>query len=778
MATRSFDQALRLSPKDSKTQLLALNNLVDTFGLTFEWTGETEALDIAVSRHRDLAALEISNAIEWADILTNFGNILLHAYDRYSRREFAYEALQAFSKALGKYPKDHIDVAATQSLLCSTPTEIYRDSEAEQKKEEDIQKAIEYGFLSVEEEPVAGVSRVPLRRHVLSEAFLVKWDKDGRCNDGDLTEAIHHSEMGLDATLSNDPDRAYYLVHHSNLLILKTFQDGVEDCPSSFDEPLELLKETVSLPNRLALLQVTAARKAIEILGKQGRWKEAKSLGLDAMELLPMICGRYLRLHDQQQAISHTSGFAAEICSLLLKVGEPEEALRQLEAGRAMLLWFAMDNSDEVSALAASPRHRDLANEFTDAKSKLRIPPHLQGSPLGELKLRQRWEAEAHLSGCLGKIREINGYHDFLSEPSMDRMKSCSQGGPIVVVNISYISSDAIIVNGSSIRAISLPSLQLEKAIAFGAEMISSFSLLDFPVQRAAKVLSRKVPKQLAQPSSSSFPDWLWTHCVRPIFDEINIFDVSQGERKPPRMWWIGSGAAAGFPFHAAASGSEPGRDALSLSIPSYTPSIKALLRAKERSSRSRPLANEGGGLKLDLTVITMETTPGGHADLPAAKAESSIVRKVAERRWNCANLPQPTARLALEAIAKSDVIHFACHSVADMADPSQSHLVLEKPSEKANAKDVDKLSLSQLLALERAPKAWIAFLSACSLWKVEDEIGVDVARAFYENVIDVEAHADKDIGVAAALREAVMKMRVKDPSSWSKWAAYIHSGA
>ncbi|RYP43481.1 hypothetical protein DL768_009898 [Monosporascus sp. mg162] len=401
------------------------------------------------------------------------------------------------------------------------------------------------------------------------------------------------------------------------------------------------------------------------------------------MGLLPLACGRYLSLQDQQQAISQTSGLAAEICSLLLQIDEPDEALRQLEAGRAMLLGLAMDNNNEVLAL-------------------------------GEVKLRERRAAEADFTKCLHKIRNIDGHRDFLREPSVDHLKSCSKEGPVVIVNISYIRSDAIVLVDSSIRVVPLSDLQLQKGVDFGIQLISGFSIVDFPVKRAIEVLSKKVPKQSGR-ASSGFLNWLWAYCVRPVFDELRDCNAMSGDGKMPRIWWIGSGAAAGFPFHAAASESEPDQDALSLSISSYTPSIKALLHARQRSTRSRILRSQSDQAKLDLTIITMETSPGGHAPLPAVRKEKEVVINLTKGKWNCTELPQPTASLALQAITKCDIIHFACHGVADRGDPSQTHLVLEKPAENGNAKEVDKLTVPQLLALEGLHKARIAFLSACT---------------------------------------------------------------
>ncbi|KAF3760520.1 hypothetical protein M406DRAFT_225980, partial [Cryphonectria parasitica EP155] len=816
-AARLFEEAVTLSLEGSKSRLISLSNLADALGLRFEWTGEMEALDIAVSRYRTLASLENTNATEWAVSLQNLGNILLHAYGCHLRGELLDEAVEALERALAKYPKGHTESVVTHSLLCNALA--IRSWQPNRKPE--ILLAIDHGekaaLLAGPDHPHGAHLR-----HILSQAYLNKWDAGGCQDDQDLVKAFDHSEQCLRLAPPDAQDRALYLLCHGNLLAAQILGKDPEigriAVPPAFAEPLRNYKEAVESPNGLPLLRIRAARKAIRILGGLDRWEEAVPVGREAMRLLSLACGRYLSLQDQQQVISETSGLASEICSLMLQVGKAEEALQQLEAGRAMLLGFAMEKSDEATALKATDK--DLAKELEDIKAKLRISPDLQGRRLGEIKLRERRAAEVDLKNCLDKIRSLPGHQDFLLEPPLDHMKSCSKDGAVVLVNISYMRSDAIILVDEGIRVVPLSKLQLEKAVDFGVKLIAGFSTVDFPVKRAYEVLSRKVPKQPSrQDASSDFLSWLWDSCVQPIFNELRKCGAvkTADDKLPldplPRIWWIGSGLAAGFPFHAAAA-SESGQDALCLSVSSYAPSIKALLHARQRSAQSQALRSASHQTRLHMTVITMETTPGGHAPLPGVKEEKEVVmdlaKALAKEKLKCTDLPQPNVACALEAIAKSDIVHFACHGEADRRDPSQSHLVLEKPcAEDKTSKEVDKLTVSHFLAQDNLQKVWIAFLSACttasmgsfrlgdeglhtsgalqiagfshvigSLWKVEDEVGVHIARVFYTSLFGVEKDALDDRVVAVALREAVMKTRERYPSSWTKWAAYIHSGA
>lgn len=801
-ATGLFQDAIELSSEHGRIRGLALSNLADALASRFDLTGETEALDIAVAKYRAAANQLNPHVLKSADNLQNLGSILISAYRRHLEDEYLDEAVDVLNRALLRYPSGHVDIGFTHSLLCEAL--VNKHEHVEPGRRETIQSAIDHGTKSI---LLAGQNDPRMHRlqQTLARAYQTKWEGD-RGEKADLEKAIEMSRKCLDVTPQDSSDRARLLGWLGGLLVAQIFDTNPDADASTFTEPLGLFTEAVNSPNGSPIMRIKAAQQAVRILTQKHRWEEAKPIGLAAMQLLPRVCGRYQSLQDQQQVVSQTSGLASEVCSLLIQLGEPDEALAQLEAGRAMILGFAMDNADEVSALQETDK--GLAKEFLDIRGKLHIPSDLQGSRLGEVRLRERRAAEADLVNCLEKIRNLDGHQDFLREPPIDHLKSCTKEGIVVMVNISYLRSDAIILVDSRTLVVSLSGLEPQKIVEFGVQLIAGFFTVDFPVKRAIQIVSKKVPKQARQPSAG-FASWLWDNCVRPVFDELRRYGAMPSNGEPPRIWWIGSGGAAGFPFHAAASEADPDQDALSLSVSSYTPSIKALLHARQRSNRSRALRRKTDQEELDLAILTMETTPGNHAPLPAVRKEKEVIADLTRGTWNCKHLPQPTASLALQAIATSDIVHFACHGVVDRGDPSQSHLVLEKSSEDGSTKEIDKLTVPQLLALNNLQKPWIAFLSACttasmgtfrlgdeglhlsgalqiagfshvigSLWPVEDEVGVEIARAFYENLTGVAPDSVDDEMVASALREAVIKVRRHYPSSWTKWAAYIHSGA
>jgi hypothetical protein len=97
------------------------------------------------------------------------------------------------------------------------------------------------------------------------------------------------------------------------------------------------------------------------------------------------------------------SGLAANVCFLSLQQGKSEEALLQLEAGRALLLGYILDDHDELDELTRG--HSGLAQRFKELRSKLRTPYDSPGFGPSELKMREHAKAQAAISKCLDEIR-------------------------------------------------------------------------------------------------------------------------------------------------------------------------------------------------------------------------------------------------------------------------------------------------------------------------------------------------------------------------------------
>ncbi|CAM1504792.1 Fc.00g023830.m01.CDS01 [Cosmosporella sp. VM-42] len=185
-----------------------------------------------------------------------------------------------------------------------------------------------------------------------------------------------------------------------------------------------------------------------------------------------------------------------------------------------------------------------------------------------------------------------------------------------------------------------------------------------------------------------------------------------------------------------------------------------------------------------------MATTPN-HIPLPGAEREGHAVHLACGGIYPCEILPSPGLDEVLSRIPKVDILHFAGHGVPDPGNALDSHLLL-----KADGPDgpvVEKLTLGKISGVSGGSGSWIAFLSACStaevrvrkledeglhlagafqlagsshvigsLWPVNDDVCVDVAGAFYRELVHAGGGRVSNRAAAVALQRAVAQVRAR----------------
>ena len=159
-----------------------------------------------------------------------------------------------------------------------------------------------------------------------------------------------------------------------------------------------------------------------------------------------------------------------------------------------------------------------------------------------------------------------------------------------------------------------------------------------------------------------------------------------------------------------------------------------------------------------------------------------------------------PTRAAVLKHLPRSAIAHFACHGHTDLADPSQSRLLLHDHLR-------NPLTVAALASFS-LDHARLAYLSACStariadarlldeaihltsafqlagfphvigtLWEIDDEIAVEIADSFYAALTDADGALDPDLA-ARALHHAARAQRNQHPAAPYLWASHIHAGA
>src|SRR5205085_1162192 len=118
------------------------------------------------------------------------------------------------------------------------------------------------------------------------------------------------------------------------------------------------------------------------------------------------------------------------------------------------------------------------------------------------------------MEDCLGKIRQIRGHERFLLEPTIDELKDAATAGPIVVVNVTDMSANALIVSSNGIKAIPLAGLWTERTplpVQQELRRYESFTRGDYDRDMESETDTHVGSDQLS---------WLRTNCVELVLDE------------------------------------------------------------------------------------------------------------------------------------------------------------------------------------------------------------------------------------------------------------------
>ncbi|KAE9378769.1 TPR-like protein [Stipitochalara longipes BDJ] len=790
-AIRTAQQAVDTTPKGQPDRAAYLSNLGSKLEIRYEITGQKQDLEDAIVIAREAEAIELTPDTNPDRIrfLSNLGGILESQYTRTGDMQILQDSIRTTQEAIDQTAGDFSGRASSLNNLANLLQRIFERTGETHYIDEAIRAAQEAVESTQDNHPDLPGRLNNLGSNLNTLGQLLHRRYDLKADMQDLERAITVTQDAINSTPKDHPDQAAYLQNLGLKLASRAERTG--DI-THLKDALQCFLETSKQPQALPLTRVRGARGAIAILQELGEWNQANMIAQAAVNLLPIICSRYASRDDQQYAIIQTSGLAADTGSILLKTGNVEKALEYMELGRGLILSYMIDDRSDWSELERASD--TLAERYKTLHIKASMPIGDQEPMIRAQLLKERREAGHEIEACIAEIRQkAPGQERFLLGPSIEELKTHALEGPIVVVNVTDIAADAIIVSHNQIKSLPLPGLSSATAPQLVKQQFRRY--LSFRRGNYNRDIGGETEDEI-DPDLSS---WLWSNCVKLVLEELNAMGLTSPET--PRVWWIGSGIASSFPFHAAGTNSENSIDHI---ISSYTPTIKALGYSRARAS----MLDKPDDKNSSILVVTMPTTPG-QKPLKGANREKLVIESASYGIYSVRELRCPTVLEVLEQIPTSGIIHFACHGSSDPTDPSRSHLILQRDSEEPEGVPVvDRLTISRISRVAAQGQARIAFLSACSTaevkasklrdeslhltsafqvagfasvigsqWPVDDDVCVRLAESFYANLIG-DGHTFSNRRVAEALRNAVMHVRAEYPESPYVWSPFVHFGA
>jgi hypothetical protein len=764
-----------------------LSNLGGALAARYERTGARDDLDQAIEVTEQALAASPEDDPLRAAVMSNLGVHLAAKFERTGALTDLNRAIEMGELALAATPHDQPDYPRRQSNLAAdlqSRSELTRSAA-------DLDRAIELGEQAVMATQPGSIERAAFLSNLgLAHQARFRLTSD----EAALGQAIEVSEQALAATPPDHPDRPARLCNLGSILWTRYKRTGV---PADRDRIIELSREGAAVKTAAPSERARAAQLWGDFAAAVQDWAEASEGYAAAVALLALVAPRSLGRSDQEYWLSKMSGLAEQAAACCLQDNQLHKAVELWEQGRGVLLGQALDARTDLTALAE--RHPPLADEFSRIRDDLAYgdggghvrtgaPPAAlpgadqDGMVRDEIDRRRRLVDE--LDHVLEEIRSQPGFERFLLPLPVSDLLPAAGSGPVVLVNASDIRSDAVILRPTGAEWVPLPALTAHGVHDQVAAFLSALEQV-----HAGAVAS---DRRNAEDQLSALLRWLWTAVAAPVLDRLGIAGPPGVDAGWPRLWWCPSGLLALLPLHAAGDHStrfDPApQTVLDRVVSSYTPTVRALLHAR----RPLPVGTRPAAAN-QLLVVAMPHTPGA-GDLPGAAAEVSLVNARFPDQATVLAGPEATYSSVTEALPRCPWVHFACHAVSDLADPSASYLLLSDHL----TRPLTVLDLAQ----QDLDGADLAFLSACAtartghrladeaiqlaagfqlagyrhvvatLWPIGDLAAVRVAGDFYDVL------AADDAPPAVALHHSACRSRRLTPRQPSAWAAHMHSGA
>ena len=797
-AIRDSAQAVRESSETHSAYTGLLLNCAAAYKIRFDLFLDDADLDEAFRYARRAVQVTPDGHPERAKYLCALATIHQALFQQTAGIEHLDQAIRFGREGLEATPPAHAD----RGMRLSDFGLAYRIRFEQNNAAEDLVSAIRYGREAVLVTPSGHPERAK-RLSNLSLAYRMQYERTGA--EKDLDCALGYGTEAVETTPGGHPDRTMFLIN-----LASAHRAAAErGKPGALDQALTCWRDAVSSPVAPTHQRVRAAIAwgiACETLENPAPAAEGFAA---AVRLLPLLAWHGLGRSLREKHLADASGLVTDAAGWAIQAGNLENAVELLEQGRSILWSQSLQLRTDLTRLRLV--NEDLASRLDGVRTALDQPRAISGTLEGDyakadwnqefVANRQR-ELARQWDDLIRQVRNLPGLESFLAATPFSRLREASSGGPVVVVNISNRRCDALVITAVGVRLCILPGLTADECTRRANTLLET--LYTPAVWDEAAQLNRI--RVLFSTLS-----WLWDTICSPVLEDLQNHHDLQGDLTTrdgvmPRLWWCPTGPLTVLPLHAAGRYADPDGKYLSrAAVSSYTPTVETLLRSRERAKTDT---------NTRILAVGMPTTPAfgdlQFHDLPAAPRElARLTEALPDVSVKVLRSPtrdelsngtfgkeetQPSRDGVMRALPLRSWVHFACHGVQDLWDPSHGAVYLTD----------GPLTVLQLAA-EQLPAAELAFLSACqtavggvrlpdetihlaaavqfagyrhviaTAWSISDDHAPEVAKDTYT---ELAATGGLDASRAAiAIHRAVEALRAREPSRPDLWAPYLHIG-
>ncbi|KAJ8596893.1 TPR-like protein [Rhizopogon salebrosus TDB-379] len=762
--------ALALCPPGHVHQSLSLNNLAISLQDRFEQRGVLSDLDEAIEHHQAALALRPHGHPDQSTSLNNLATSLQARFEQGGVLSDLSEVINLHRAALALRPPGH----SSRSISLRNLALNLQNRFKQQGILSDLDEAIDLHQAALAL-LLPGHPDQSMSLNNLATCLQDRFEQRGAPSD--LDEAINFYQAALKLCPPSHSDQCVYLNNLAGGLHSRFRERGMLP---DLDEAIGYHRAALGLrpsghSDRSSSLSNLASKAAKSWAISAGLLRHSSTLvayktALRFLDDWQHVAGLSSSSHHFDLVRKATSSLAMDAFSYSVHHGALTTAVELVEQGRAVF-WTQLARFhtplDDISM--SGDIGKDLAAEFKELSFRLR---NMLEDPmaLAEDQTAQIRKLTMQRDDVISRIRTLPDFSRFLLPPLFSDLQQAAQDGPVIIVNASQYSCDALIILSSQ-GPVHVP---LNIARAEVSELSTNFrSLIDDAGSSDNGLEASNIIGILRE---------LWERVVGPIVKALRDL-IPRGSR----IWWCPTADFTLLPLHAAGPYARKSHNLSHFYISSYTPTLATLIRARQQVARDATSTPH--------FVAIGQGKPNEGKELPRVGAElCDVAHRVAPiLPFTALTDSDATVQRALDALSQHQWLHLACHGMPNR----------EKPFDSSFAMRDGPMTITNIIR-PRLQKPEFAFLSAChttvghasspdeaihlaaamqfsgfrsvigSMWSVDDEAASQLVSAFYENMLDRSGklHCTR---AAVALHETMKKLRKEIP--FEQQIVFIHIG-
>ena len=710
--------ALALRPTGHPDRSMSLNNLANRLFTRYGQFGAIDDLNEAILLDRDALVLRPLGHPDRSLSLNSLAIRLSTRHDQFGGIEDLNEAILLSRDALALRPPGHPDRSISLNNLANRLSTRYGQFGAI----EDLNKAILLSRDALALCPPGHPDRSTSLNN-LAIRLSTRYGQFGAIED--LNEAISLVRDALTLFPLGQPDRSKSLANLAHYLRTRFTRSNQL---SDKEELFSLYSQLAHPHSMVSSTDLSVARTWIHV---------AEHFHHPTTLLAYQTSLRLLTLHvatlpplPQHRTILKglTSSLAVDAFSACLRNHSPTHAVELLEQGRGVF-WSQLTRlrSPLDDVIASDPTGKMLADEFTKQTLLIRTALDSPGPDQHDRVCCLNVEFQSVVT----RIRELPGLSRFLLPPLFPDLQQAAREGPVIIVNASEYGCDALVVlldrNPRHIP------LSITKD---GVRELTS-ELGTLTVDATSKDVTTDLTNILQE---------LWDKVVSPIVHFLQTVHPLQS-----RIWWCPTAEFSLLPLHAAGPYREGERNLANLYISSYTPTLTALIRARQHdlprsASKGKHFVGIGqANAEGENEIVSV----GAELDNIGERVDGLATFRRIEGEESCID------RVS-EELGKNEWVHFACHGIPNQVEPFKSafalgdgHFTIERiiQCQPRNAEFAflsacqttvgDEESTDEVMHLASAMQ-FAGFRSVIgTMWAVMDAVALRITSAFYDNMIN-----------------------------------------